>query len=217
MNTAILNVFVEGVILGIITSFTLGPAFFAVIQTGINRGFKSGFFMALGISLSDITLISICYLGASVIFDSPENKLYIGIVGGILLVGFGVFTFIKKPDMLRRRSGKHKTQGSGPGPITYLLKGYFLNVLNPFLFVFWLTAMGWVGSNAPEGKLLNYTLVFFSGTLITVFGMDLLKSFVGNKIKAFLRPRIQLWINRGIGIILGASGLILIIRVFINF
>lgn len=209
-------VFFEGIVLGLIVSITVGPAFFAIIQTGIQRGFSQGFFMALGISLSDITLIAICYLGASFIFDNPENKLYIGLIGGIVLLSFGFFTSTRKPEILLRRSSKYKTPTKRPGPLTYFFKGYFLNVINPFLFLFWLTAMGWVSSKAEEGKLLQYALSFFAGTIGTVFLTDLLKSFIGNKIKKHLRPRTMLWLNRIVGILLIGSGVVLIVRTMIT-
>ncbi|MCK5838961.1 MAG: LysE family translocator [Bacteroidales bacterium] len=209
-------IFFEGVVLGLIISITVGPAFFAIIQTGIQRGFHQGFFMALGISLSDITLIAICYLGASFIFDNPENKLYIGLVGGIVLLSFGFFTFTRKPEILLRRSSKYKTPTKRPGSLTYFFKGYFLNVINPFLFLFWLTAMGWVSSKAEEGKLLQYALTFFAGTIGTVFLTDLLKSFIGNRIKKYLRPRTMLWLNRVVGILLIGSGVVLIVRTMIT-
>jgi len=209
-----LDILFEGVALGLIVSVTIGPAFFAIIQTGLSRGFMPGFFMALGISVSDITLIVICYLGASMIFDNPDNKLYIGLIGGVLLIIFGMVTFTRKPEILLRRSSKYKTPKK-PGPLTFFFKGYFINVLNPFLILFWLTAMGWVSSKAAEGELLNYAITFFAGAIGMIFLMDLLKSFIGGKIKRFLRPRYILWINRIVGILLVGSGIVLIIRVMI--
>jgi hypothetical protein len=60
-------------------------------------------------------------------------------------------------------------------------------------------------------------VVFFSGTLMTIFGTDLLKSFVGIKIKKYLRPRVQLWVNRIVGISLIIFGIVLMIRVIREF
>lgn len=210
-----INIFFEGILLGLIVSITIGPAFFAIVQTGIHRGFKAGVFMALGISLSDASLIAICYLGASYFFDNPDNKIYIGLIGGVILILFGMVTYNRKPEILLRRSAKYRTPTKRPGPLTYFFKGFFLNVLNPFLIIFWLTAMGWVSSKAEEGHLLNYAVSFFSGTLSTIFLMDLLKTFIGNKIKDYLRPRIILWINRIVGISLMVFGIALIVRVIV--
>src|SRR5271157_2938214 len=102
-----LRVFFEGIILGLLVAVTLGPAFFTIIQTGIERGFKSAFYTALGILICDLFLIVVCYLGFST-FDSSvaNNKLYIGFTGGIILIIYGTYTYLKKPDILKRRSAK---------------------------------------------------------------------------------------------------------------
>ena len=212
-----LRVFSEGVVLGLLVSITIGPAFFTIIQTGIDRGFKSAFYTAFGILLCDFSLIVICYFGFTSVFQKPENNLYIGFVGGIILIIYGTYTYLKKPDILKRRSSKYKTPPVNSKQFKYVVKGFFLNLLNPFIFIFWLTAMGWVSARAEEGKLLDYVIVFFSGTLVTVFSCDLLKSFIGNKIKKYLRPRVQLWINRIVGISLIIFGIVLMIRVIREF
>ncbi len=208
-----INLFLEGMLLGLVISITIGPAFFTIIQTGIQRGFYPGFIMALGIMLSDITLIAISYVGASIIPGSTNSKFYMGLVGGIILIAFGIVTFRRKPEILLRRSSKYKTPVKKPGILTYFFKGYFLNILNPFLFLFWLTVMGWIKTKAENAHLINAAVPFFSGAVGTVFCFDLLKSFIGNRIKKYLKPRLLLWINRIVGLILVVFGIILIVKV----
>ncbi len=212
-----LKAFFEGVVLGLVVAMTLGPAFFTIIQTGIDRGFRSAMFISVGVIICDVFLIVLCYLGLTSIFSKPENNIFIGFGGGIILLIYGTYTFLKKPEILKRRSPKYKTPDKFPNPITYIIKGFFLNIANPFIVIFWLTAMGWVSANAAEGKLLNYVIVFFSGTIISVFATDLLKSFIGNKIKKYLRPRNQLRINRIAGLLLIGSGIVLMVRVIFEF
>ncbi len=215
-----IHAFLQGIVLGLIISITVGPAFFAIIQTGITRGFSSGVLLAMGIILSDITLIILCYIGASAFFENNLDSiynLYLGIGGGALLIAFGAITFSRKPEIFKRRSPKYTTPVKSPRRITFVLKGYFMNIANPFLILFWLAAMSWVKTNAPEGMLLNYTITFFSGTLMVVFGMDLLKSFVGNKIKKYLTIRLLFWINKTVGIALAVFGVALILKSVWNF
>lgn len=215
----------QGMILGLMIAVSVGPAFLAIIQTGMSRGFKSSFFMALGISASDIVLITICYLGASTFFDEMSNKLFVGIIGGIILIGYGIYSFFKKPEdhpkkivkKKKKRTLLDKLSSPDAGILTYIIKGFFMNLLNPFLLVFWLTAMGWVSANAEEGKLLNYAIAFFGGTLGTVFATDLLKSLIGTKISRYLKPRNILWINRIVGIALASFGVFLMIKVLVDF
>lgn len=203
-----------GILLGLSVSFTVGPAFFAIIQTSIDRGFKSALYIALGILICDAFLIIICYLGLSSLFVNSSNLIWIGFAGGIILIIFGSYTYLKKPDILRRRSSKYKTPEPQKKQFMYILKGFFLNFANPFVYVFWISVVSGVVSNYKDGeKKLEYTVIFFSGALLMIFTSDLFKSFLGFKIKKYLRPRIQLWINRIVGIILIAIGIGLMVEV----
>jgi len=210
------SVFFEGVALGLLLAFSFGPAFFAVIQTGIDRGFRAGLLFSLGILFSDISFITIAYIGAANFLHTDTSNLYIGVIGGVILMIFGGVTFMKKPDILRRRSPRYKTPKE-PTPLSLLFKGFVLNLLNPFIFIFWIAAMSFVSTHAQSDKLLQYVLTFFGGTVLTVFSGDLLKCYVGYKIKNFLRPRYIFLINRLVGVLLGIFGLVLIIRVLSDF
>lgn len=205
------TLFFEGILLGLLVTISLGPAFFAIIQTGITKGFKHGAFMALGISFSDMLLVAISYLIGARLFDDPQNKVYVGLIGGIILIIFGSVSWAKKPDILKRRHLNYPAP-SGKPLYLYTIRGFFLNVANPFLFFFWFGALGFVGKNAPEGKLLESTIAFFAGTFATIFATDLLKSYVGGRIKGFLRPRKEIILNKLVGIALVIFGVILIFR-----
>ncbi|HPY81567.1 MAG TPA: LysE family transporter, partial [Bacteroidales bacterium] len=83
----LLSVLLKALPIGLILSFAPGAAFFSVIQTSISRGFKSGFFLALGISLSDTFLVILCLLGLGGIMENNETaQLIMGIIGGAVLI-----------------------------------------------------------------------------------------------------------------------------------
>ncbi|MGM0567227.1 MAG: LysE family translocator, partial [Bacteroidota bacterium] len=172
-----LQILLEGFGLGLVVSFSFGPAFWAVLQTGIDRGFKWGVLLSLGIILSDVAFILISYIGAASLF-SESNKVYIGIIGGVILIIFGIFTYTKKPEILRRRSPKYKTP-KDPRPHSLLFKGFFLNLANPFIFFFWLAAMGFITARTDETNFHQYVITFFGVALLTIFASDLLKCYVG--------------------------------------
>ena len=213
--TGMPGIFFEGVLLGLVLSITLGPAFFTIIQTSIDRGFRSAFLIAVGVITSDLFIISISFFGLSAVIETGKNQTCAGIIGGVILIMYGVFTFFKKPEILKRRSSLSPRPSKDVNAITFLAKGFFLNLLNPFIIIFWLTILGYISQMAQYGKLEETTIVFLSGTLLTVFSMDVLKSFIGFKIKKYLKPRIQLLINRIVGISLVVFGLVLIIRLLI--
>lgn len=201
----------EGIFLGITLAFLIGPSFIALVQTSISKGFLAGAQFALGIALSDAVLISLSYLGALQLITSTEHQVAVGIIGGFILIGFGIYTFTRKqkimPSMtinLKLESGKF---------FKYLSKGFFLNIFNPFLLVFWIGTVGLTSSK--YGIHSREMLTFFAGAIAAVFITDLVKCFVAHRIKRYLNLRTLSLLNRMVGIALVAFGIGLIIRVFL--
>jgi len=207
----VIEVLIKGVLLGLLLSIMIGPAFFTIIQTSIDRGFRSALLIAIGVAISDMFIIFISYLGLSSFIEAGKNEIYAAIIGGVILIFFGGYTFFKKPEILKRRSSKISSPVKTVSPVTFLLKGFFLNIANPSVILFWITTTGIISQGAASGKMDQTAVIFFSGALATIFSMDMVKSFIGYKIKKYLRPRIQLLINRLVGISLAIFGITLII------
>lgn len=198
----------EGILLGLTIAILLGPAFFTLLQTAVHRGFRSGAILAIGIFLSDLTLVVLSYFGAANIMGNKANHLYFGLIGGAVLIGVGIFTFRKK---VLPAEEEAEVEDKVPGPLTFLLKGYFLNITNPFLWLFWISVVVSVSSN--YGVRTPQMFIFFSGLLGTILLTDLLKSFAAGLIKQFLNPKVLTVVNKVVGIGLMLFGLLLILRV----
>jgi threonine/homoserine/homoserine lactone efflux protein len=204
--------FIQGIILGLTLSALLGPALFTLLQTSIHRGLKSGIFLAFGIFLSDVSVVYLALLGALQLINQKNNYIIIGIIGGSILIGFGIYTFLHK---IHIEDNNQDIEIRVPGPLTYVLKGFFLNIMNPFVWFFWISAM--VGVSASSGGVKHEIVAFFIGTLLTVFGADVLKVFIAHRIKDHLNVNILVRVNHFVGILLIVFGLFLIIRVFFRF
>ncbi|MBU1014289.1 MAG: LysE family translocator [Bacteroidetes bacterium] len=204
---------IDGVILGLTLAifFGFGPALFALLQTTIHRGFLSGLLLAIGIFLSDLVLVALCFLGAIQIISKPENGLAFGIVSGIVLIIFGIVTYTRQSQLKNGVDFNTKTPWIG----TYIFKGFFLNIANPFVWIFWMGVV--VGITANYEANVRSLYIFFTATLLTVLSTDILKCFASYKIKRFLTPNIMVWINRMAGIGLVLFGLFLIIKAIIVF
>lgn len=213
-----LQSFFEGmIILGVPMMFLFGPAFFALLQTSVQRSLKCGIFLAFGIFLSDTTLVALSFFGILQLLSSPSNQLAVGIIGGIILISFGVYTFSRK--VHEDEHGNLYDNAIGVktlGPAAYILKGYFLNIANPFLLIFWMGMMGLVSSE--YGFQSNSIIAFFAGALIMVFSTDILKCLIANRIrKYFLKAKVINWINKIIGGVMLVFGIVLLIRAFYSF
>jgi len=202
-----IHTLLKGTLLGLTLAVLIGPAFFSLVQTSIHRGFKSGMFLAIGIFFSDLALVFLSFLGASQILNEPENQKIVGYAGGLMLVLFGIYTFTHK---------SHISENGGvdvkkPGFLTFILKGFFLNLANPSVWFYWIFWVGVVTSElgTKEGIDIHLVVIFFTATLLTVFLTDLLKCFISHRIKTYLNDRVLTLINHIVGILLVIFGLYL--------
>jgi threonine/homoserine/homoserine lactone efflux protein len=200
--------FVEGAILGLTISVLFGPALFALLQTSIHRGFRSGSLLAIGIFLSDITLVFLCFVGALQILNNEYNKLFFGIVSGFLLIGFGIATYTRK---IQIENDANSLEQKKPGWLTFILKGYFMNIANPFAWIFWMGVT--VGVTSNYGEKTHDAMLFFGGVLFTIVTTDILKVYIAKKLKRFLKTENISKINKFVGVLLFAFGIIMIVRV----
>jgi threonine/homoserine/homoserine lactone efflux protein len=201
--------FLQGLLLGLalLFPFALGAASFAILQTSINKGFYSGMQLAIGISLSDIFLMSVCYFGVQ-FFENPHIQTGIGIAGSALLLIYGIITFRKKKVNLQTSQPEIKIKINWLGVFSEIGKGFILNFMNPFLWIFWFSAI----SSATTGKKSNEAIAFMAGLALLLFASDLTKSFFANKITAFMSERTMLIINKVAGIILIICAFVLLVR-----
>ncbi len=80
----------NGILSGLLLAILIGPVFFALIQTSIQQGFRSGILLAVGVSLSDAFCAAVCFLGFSQLnLNSPSFKESLAFLGGLLLIAFG--------------------------------------------------------------------------------------------------------------------------------
>lgn len=208
--------FLQGILLGLTFAVLLGPAFFALIQTSIHRGFKRGAMLAFGIFLSDLVALLLCYFGASQILGSdPRENIYFSVVGGIIMVIFGTYTFTRVTKGGASGENQNSQVADAPSKFyVYIIKGFFLNALNPGMWFIWITIV--VSISANFGMNNRSILIFLAGVLGTIFATDLIKCFISNQLKKFITPRITTWMNRIVGIVLIGFGTYLVFNVFVD-
>jgi len=203
----ILKAIFQGLLLGSVLAIQPGPSLFTLIQTSSKKGFKSGFALAIGIFLSDVICVLLAYLGIAQLFDNPNNKMFIGLIGGTLLIVFGLFSIFHKK---KEEEEKGLVIKAVNVPL-FITKGFFLNILNPSVIFLWILWVGAVSSN-KEFTRIHITL-FFITTLAIVFITDVLKAYFANKISKHLSHSILRKISILLGIILLVTGLVFIYRV----
>jgi threonine/homoserine/homoserine lactone efflux protein len=184
---------IQGIGWGFLLSLTVGPVFFALIQTSIHNGFKAGALMAMGIMMSDSLYIVVTYLGVSSINNEHSLKIWLGIMGGLIMVIFGLTTLFKKP----ATEVKEDNSPTFKKVYKYLFKGFALNGINPFVFIFWLGISSFVNFQSDFSR--PELIIYFCSIVAVVFSIDLTKVFLANRLRDFITERFQTILNRFVG------------------
>ena len=207
---------VIGMFLSVVVN--MGPAFITLVQTSLHRGFKSAAWFATGVILNDAMVITICIMASVEIVMRSSFEAALACIGaGIILVLFGVFTYRKKGEdrekhekyINKRTDEVLKKQEDKPAWFVFLAKGFVLNILNPFVWLFWFTAVAMVAGNMGGNKVS--TIVFFAIILGTTLAMELLKAWGAAKLKVFFNAERTTIMNRVAGILLILCGAYFII------
>ncbi|MCW3102918.1 MAG: Lysine exporter protein [Bacteroidetes bacterium] len=209
----ILSLIYQGLIIVLLLTFSFGPAFFALINTGIKYGYKPGSLLAIGIVLSDFMLcLAIClivHFGAINLLHSEKAQTFSAVIGGVILVVFGAFYF-RKP--AARTDAVIEVDYQEPHPSVTILKGFVINLFNPTVWFLWL------GNVTAISKTLDYSMVkmilFFSIVLAITLVVELTKVYLAGKIKRFLTDRLMTIVNYITGSALIIFGLVLIYEHF---
>lgn len=203
----------EGALLGLTLAlfFGFGPAFFMLVQTSIHRGFWPAVLMAVGIFLNDVFMVFICLLGTVQVITEPDNYFWFGVAAGLVLITFGFVTYNRRVMASVPVNDQLPLKVTGPHWFVYIAKGFVTNLVNPFVWIFWIGEV--VGISARmAGNHLNL-IYFFSSTLAVVLISDVVKAYAAYQIKQFVTARFIHLLNRLVGIALVLFGLFLVGRV----
>jgi threonine/homoserine/homoserine lactone efflux protein len=194
-------------IIVLLLTFSFGPAFFALINTGIKYGYRTGSLLAVGVVASDMLLcvlsIFLVHYGATNYIHDEKTQRFMGIVAGVILIIFGSLYF-RKPVSSTDVTIDVKV----PSAPFMLLKGFFLNSLNPAVWLLWLANVTTIS------KSFNFSIrkmfVYFGIMLALVLLVELGKVSAANRLKKLLTPRIMHNINVVTGVLLVIFGMGLI-------
>ncbi len=188
-------VFSQGVLYGLVLAMLIGPVFFALIRTSIDKGFESGAYLAIGVSVSDSIAAATVYFGVSRFTESTDFQTLLGFAGGFMMLAFGVVPFIKSNSSKKFLPQRPVRKIKG---IRFILEGMLLNLLNPMVYFFWLGVVSWL--TVSQDYTSQQHLLFFVGTMITVLSTDLLKAYVANLITKYLTASVISTIDRVAGV-----------------
>ena len=205
-----INQIFAGIGLGLIMAIMIGPVFFMLINISIKNGFRSAFYFALGVVLSDAFYITIVEYSKSMVGFLDHHRMNVAVVGGFLLIAFGISSFFKK--VIDPKEIKIEKDRGGYDLLLEVFNGFIMNALNPFVLFFWIgvsTTLAIQASDSGVGELM-----FFIAVLLTIFSTDLLKGALAINLKKLMTVKFITLLNRISGIGLIAFGLRLFFMVW---
>ncbi len=134
IEVTIIDLLVKGFIIGVVVSAPMGPVGVLCVQRTLNKGRWYGFLTGLGASFSDIIYALLTGYGMSFIFDFINaNIFYLQLLGSVMLLLFGIYTFRSNPVHSIRPASSNK--GSY---FHNFITAFFVTLSNPliiFLFI----------------------------------------------------------------------------------
>ncbi len=194
-QVTVLDLLVKGFVTGIVVSAPLGPVGVLCIQRTLNKGRWYGFVTGLGASLSDFIYALLTGYGMSFIVDFiAANQKYLQLLGSVMLLAFGVYTFRSNPVKSLRPVSHNKG--------TYLhnfVTAFFVTLSNPLIIFLFIGLFARFSFVLPEGHIAEQVAGYLGivlGAFCWWFGI----TYVVNKVRNRFNVR-GIWvINRAIGL-----------------
>lgn len=205
----------KAIITGLILSIMVGPTFFLLLETSIKRGVRAALFFDLGVLIADILYIAVAYFFFAEVatLTKSDNQSVLKLVGGIIFIAYGTFSWFKKPKAVKVNELGVATNTMNDYAML-CLKGFLLNMANPLIIFYWFTVMTTVGNKQnPDGGIMHSSLILFvTIILVTFFSIDVLKIMGAKKLRPLINDQLLFGLNRVICIIFFVFGIVLVLQ-----
>ncbi len=199
---------IDGIYLGLALAILLGPIFIVLIQSTLEHGTRAGLTAATGIWVSDVIIVvlTLAFIKKiDTIVQHPDFIFWMGLIGGIVLMGVGIANTFKK---------SHLDLDAKPikasGWFGFWTKGFLVNTVNPFTFIFWLST---ITSYVATKQLTTIESEYFVAAIImTIIITDSLKVLMAKAIRKRINEKTLNIINKVAGAALIIFGVVLLVK-----
>jgi threonine/homoserine/homoserine lactone efflux protein len=147
-----------GYFVGILTTAPVGPVNVMAIQHAVRSGFHHGVYVGLGAVVADTVYAAAAIFGVAAITQFVEGQIkYIEIVGGALLIIFGLKIWNTHPHLSRRGNGKEH------GFLGDATAAFFMAITNPGTILAFVAIFGGLGDLRPAHDNYLGALVMVAG------------------------------------------------------
>ncbi|MDR0680507.1 MAG: LysE family translocator [Dysgonamonadaceae bacterium] len=201
----------KGIIIGILVSAPMGPIGLLCIQRTLNKGRWHGFFSGAGAAASDLFYAIITYMGMGIVITFVEdNQFILTLIGSILLLFYGIYTFYSNPS----KSLKKTKEGMRSSSYSQdMITAFLLTLSNPLIILLYIALFARFNFILSDGKLYSMILGLFS-LMIGALAWWFTITYLVGKLRKIFNVR-GLWLmNKIVGsiiVLLSLLGIILFI------
>lgn len=192
-----------GFLIGLTGALAPGPTLIAAINASVKGGWTAGPKVTLGHIIVEVLIIALIAGGLALVLQG--YSLLIAIIGGTALVAFGLFTILGA-----RQAGIDITGTEVPRHSEPVIAGFLTSIVNPYFWLWWLTAGSALLMAAMEGGII-VLIAFIAGHWSADLGWYTLVSTSVHKGRFFLKQKEYRIVLAACGLFLMGFGMYFII------
>lgn len=193
--------------LGILLSFLIGPVFFVLLETSVTKGFRAALVFDFGVIIADILFILIAYGSSYRLILSIKDDPLVFIIGGLLMIGYGVFSFIQLRKEGRKPQEDVTTEIIKKNYGNLFIKGFLLNFINVGVLLFWFLVLISIG---PKLEMdISRITTFFGAVIGTYLVVDIAKILAAKQLKNKLTGKNIFKVKKVVSVLLVVFGFVI--------
>lgn len=177
-----LEIFIQGLLLGFGVSVPFGPVNILILSYAL-KSFKNAFSVGLGAMSADILYLLLLAFGLLGFLNNEIFKQILAVFGFVFL-SYMAFSMLKN----KAKALKFKEEKVQESTLKSFIKGFSLNLLNPYVIGFWLSISLLVNQN-------NNPWIMLFGLFIAISIWIFALSFFVGKFAYLFSAKVVLYIN----------------------
>lgn len=194
----------RGLLIGLIFGVPAGAIGALTIQRTLNSGFFAGLTTGLGSSVADLLYACAGVFGITLVSDFlARHQWPISLLGGLLIVALGIYIFRQSPQ-------KRSQEASQVNLPLCFASSFAIAITNPATVLSFLMAFAAFEITGAQTAAESVQLVL--GILLGTLCWWSLLSGATAAFRAYVNDRIYLWLNRLLGCLMAAFGVVMVMR-----
>ncbi len=188
----------------------IGPVFFLLIETSFSRGPKHALALDLGVILADVLCIAAAYFASGDLVHLIDKHPGFYRITALIVFIYAVYMIMSRTKM--HMPGEEKLINQNY--TRTFLNGFFFNILNIGVVLFWLVTVISVRNSYPE---LEDFLLYMALVVGTYLAIDFVKISLAKQFHYKLTDRLANKIRKGVGFVLIGFSIFIFLQSYAKF